>query len=216
MNKNVHMIGWMSSLAGVALAVLAAFSFWPSSAHATMYTYIVTLNESQALNTCDPNPAPAGGGGSGTVSYDSVTNMLSWNVTFSNLSSLPPIAAHFHGPAVPGVGAGIQVTIGDVTSPSVGSAAITEGQEADLLAGLYYINYHTSACSGGEIRGQVANSVGGVTGLGDPAVSPLTASPQADAGNGSSAWLYLAVAAVTLFCAGGALVMGRRLRGSNL
>jgi len=41
------------------------------------------------------------------------------------------------------------------TSPAQGSAALTDAQSADLLAGRYYINIHTAANPAGEIRGQV-------------------------------------------------------------
>jgi hypothetical protein len=36
-----------------------------------------------------------------------------------------------------------------------GSATLTDAQAADLLAGKDYINIHTAANPGGEIRGQV-------------------------------------------------------------
>jgi hypothetical protein len=152
-----------------AIALVTFLSLSPPATHAAMYNGGATINEAQALSTCNPNPAPAGGGGAAGLTYDSATNMLTWNISFSNLSGAPT-AAHFHGPAMPGVDAGIQVTITDLTSPSEGSATITDAQEADLLAGLYYINYHTTACSGGEVRGQVsmtAASVGGIASLPD-------------------------------------------------
>ena len=41
------------------------------------------------------------------------------------------------------------------TSPSIGSTTISGTQSADLLAGLWHINIHTTTFSGGEIRGQV-------------------------------------------------------------
>ena len=46
-------------------------------------------------------------------------------------------------------------TIADITSPSVGSAIISNLQVADLLAGLWYINIHTAFNPGGEIRGNI-------------------------------------------------------------
>jgi hypothetical protein len=150
------------------------------------------------------------GGGTATVTYDDVTNMLTWNVTFSNLSG-PVVAAHFHGPAVPASDAGIQVTISDLTSPSVGSMAITEGQEADLLGGLWYLNYHTSACGGGEIRGQVSGGgVGGVTELTNPEAAPLSAESQSRDG-AMFAGIAAAFVAAAILIGGGMLFVGRKL-----
>ena len=41
-------------------------------------------------------------------------------------------------------------------SPKVGTpVALTGPQQADLIAGLWYINIHSQAFPGGEIRGQV-------------------------------------------------------------
>ena len=44
---------------------------------------------------------------------------------------------------------------GIATSPVEGSATLTDAQAADLVAGKYYVNIHTAANPGGEIRGQV-------------------------------------------------------------
>ena len=52
--------------------------------------------------------------------------------------------------------AGVAVPItGIATSPVEGSATLTDAQAADLVAGKYYVNIHTAANPGGEIRGQV-------------------------------------------------------------
>jgi hypothetical protein len=63
--------------------------------------------------------------------------------------------AHFHGPAEPGKNAGVAVPFKDPASGAEGSATLTDAQAADLMAGKYYINVHTAANPGGEIRGQV-------------------------------------------------------------
>jgi hypothetical protein len=198
----------------VAAALVTMLSMSPTTTYATSYTGGTTMNEMQALSTCNPNPAPSGSGGSGGFTYDSVTNELTWDVTFSNLSGAA-IAAHFHGPANPGMDAGIQVTITDLTSPSQGMATISEAQEADLLAGLYYVNYHTSACPGGEIRGQVniapKGSVGGVVEL-PVADGNAVAQP---AGSGSHTGLIVglsALGAVVVVAGGGAAWYARRRR----
>ena len=101
-------------------------------------------------------PANASAGkGSADLDYDAATKKLSWKLTYSGLSG-PATAAHFHGPAAAGANAGVAVAIPNATSsPAEGSATLTDAQAADLIAGKYYINIHTAANPGGEIRGQV-------------------------------------------------------------
>ena len=72
------------------------------------------------------------------------SNVLTWKVTYSGLSGAAT-AAHFHGPAMAGQNAGV-----------VGSAVLTASQAADLSAGKWYVNLHTAANPGGEVRGQVS------------------------------------------------------------
>jgi hypothetical protein len=96
------------------------------------------------------------GTGTADVDYDAATKKLTWTLTYSGLSG-PATAAHFHGPAEAGKNAGVKVPIANATSsPAEGSATLTDEQAADLLAGKYYINVHTAANPGGEIRGQVS------------------------------------------------------------
>ncbi len=98
----------------------------------------------------------AGGTGTGSavVTLDDVSNLLSWNVVWSGLS-VAATAAHFHGPATPAQSAGVQVGIGVASNPAISSTVISAAQETALLNGLWYINIHSSAFPGGEIRGQV-------------------------------------------------------------
>ncbi len=93
--------------------------------------------------------------GSADLTYDAASKKLSWTVSYSGLSG-PATAAHFHGPADSGKNAGVAVAIPNAaTSPVKGEATLTDAQAADLMAGKYYINIHTAANPGGEIRGQV-------------------------------------------------------------
>src|SRR6195952_548604 len=100
-----------------------------------------------------PNTSAATG--SADIDFDAASKKLSWKITYSGLSG-PATAAHFHGPAEAGKNAGVAVAIPNATSsPAEGSATLTEAQAADLMAGKYYVNVHTAANPGGEIRGQV-------------------------------------------------------------
>jgi hypothetical protein len=44
---------------------------------------------------------------------------------------------------------------GTLSSPVTGTATLTADQIKDMAAGKYYVNVHTAANKGGEIRGQV-------------------------------------------------------------
>jgi CHRD domain len=100
-------------------------------------------------------PNASTGTGTADVDYDAATKKLTWKLTYSGLSG-PATAAHFHGPAEAGKNAGVAVAIPNAgTSPAEGSATLTDAQAADLTAGKYYINVHTAANPGGEIRGMV-------------------------------------------------------------
>jgi hypothetical protein len=100
-------------------------------------------------------PNASTGTGTADIDYDAATKKLSWKLTYSGLSGAAT-AAHFHGPAEAGKNAGVAVAIPNATSsPAEGSATLTDAQAADLAAGKYYVNVHTAANPGGEIRGMV-------------------------------------------------------------
>jgi hypothetical protein len=112
--------------------------------------YKATLD---AKSEVPPNTSAASG--TADIDYDAATKKLSWKITYSGLSG-PASAAHFHGPAETGKNAGVEVAIPNAgTSPVEGSATLTDAQAADLTSGKLYINFHTAANPGGEIRGQV-------------------------------------------------------------
>jgi CHRD domain len=83
------------------------------------------------------------------------SRVLTWTITYSGLSG-PPTAAHFHGPAMADQNAAAVVPItGPLQSPITGRAQLTPSQAADLVAGKWYVNLHTTAHPNGEARGQV-------------------------------------------------------------
>lgn len=101
----------------------------------------------------------------GTWSYDDVTGVVSWSLTYGdNAPSFDDgdvfddgnaLFAHFHGPAPVGVVSGnILIDLGTAT-PNVGSQTIAAGLGAELLAERWYYNLHSEVCTGGEVRGQL-------------------------------------------------------------
>jgi hypothetical protein len=94
------------------------------------------------------------GKGAGTFTYDPATHTLTYNVTYEGLTG-PAAAAHIHGPADPGGNAPPVVPFASAASPITGTATLTDAQAADLAAGKWYVNVHTAANRGGEIRGQI-------------------------------------------------------------
>jgi hypothetical protein len=98
-------------------------------------------------------PNASSGSGTGRVELDG--NVLKWNITYSGTTG-PVTAGHFHGPAQPGANAGVVVPFaGPLTSPITGTATLTPAQVDQVKQGLWYINLHTAANPGGELRGQV-------------------------------------------------------------
>lgn len=104
--------------------------------------------------------------GAATVTLDDVSGLLSWNITFGNngpsfnngmLDNGAEVLAHFHGPAMPGMTAGVQVTL-PLGSPKIGSQVISALQQTQVKSDLWYINIHSTSCGAGEIRGQVVRT----------------------------------------------------------
>ena len=132
------------------ILVLAAFLIPNSVASAQTVMFKATLGAAQEVP-----PTDSKGKGTAELMYDTTSKELTWTITFDGLSG-PATVAHFHGPAAPGANAGVALPIGqNLTSPATGKATLTDAQAADLMAGRWYVNIHTAANKGGEIRGQV-------------------------------------------------------------
>jgi hypothetical protein len=98
---------------------------------------------------------PNSSSGSGTAAIKLDGDILSWVITYSGLTG-PVTGAHFHGPAAANANSGVVVPFaGSLGSPIQGSQRLTPTQIAQLRSGLWYVNLHTAAFPGGEIRGQV-------------------------------------------------------------
>lgn len=162
------------SLIGLVVAML----MWSAVVKADQLAFTATLTGAQEV---PPSGSP--GIGSALVTLDTVTNLLTVNVSFAGLVS-PTIASHIHcctppganaivATAVPtfpgfplGVTAGTYLMTFDLTLASTYNPAFitarggtVAGAQAAFIAGLTsgqtYLNIHTSQFPGGEIRGQL-------------------------------------------------------------
>ncbi len=101
------------------------------------------------------NSSPATGYASLTLDAGKI---LTYSISYSGLQGTE-FAAHVHGPAPAGQ-TGPPVFSLPAGQPKNGSfGPLSAAQEADLNAGLWYINIHTTpGYSGGEIRGQISSA----------------------------------------------------------
>jgi hypothetical protein len=140
----------------VALSIFAilAFAFAGCSSDTTTTPAVVEQTITATLSGVLPVVTTA----SGTVTgkYNKTTKIMTITITHSVAN---PTNMHIHK--------GASGTSGPVvtdfpfpapfTSPfSYTSKALTDSQLADLTAGLYYVNIHTTANPAGEIRGQLS------------------------------------------------------------
>ena len=100
-----------------------------------------------------PTPINSPGVGLASVSINDDWSLISWTLTVSGLNSIT--ASHFHvGGAGESGGVIIPISQAFATETS-GEAALSEENLKLILAERSYINVHTTANPGGEIRGQV-------------------------------------------------------------
>ena len=135
----------------LVIGLLAAAAAWPY-AEAAVVNYKANL-----ASAAEVPPVQSAGKGTAAVNVDTATKQASYRIEFSGLSG-PSAAAHIHCGAAAGANAGVAVPLGaaNPTSPIQGTATFTDAQLADLQAGKCYVNVHTAANKGGEIRGQLA------------------------------------------------------------
>ncbi len=144
----------MRTLGGSIAAAIVGLSLPATDASAVVWNMTASMDCSQA----NAGAGTCGMGGSGTgsaaITYDTESNLLAWNITWSGLSA-PALLMHFHGPALANQNAGIEVDTGVAGPPVIGAAVLNNFQATDLLNQLWYLNLHTSNFINGEIRGQV-------------------------------------------------------------
>ena len=131
----------------VALGLATALSW--GYAQAASETFSGTLS-----GGAEVPPTDSKGSGTAQVMLDTATKQVTYKVTYSGLSG-PAAAAHIHCGALAGANSGVAVPFKEAASPITGSATLTDAQMADLQAGKCYVNVHTAANKGGELRAQL-------------------------------------------------------------
>jgi len=132
----------------IALVLGATLSHVQEASAQGVQVFTATLSGAQQV------PAVASPGtGTGTVVLNAAETQIKVNLTFSGLTSAAS-AAHIHGSAPAGSNAGVLFDFSSVTPAATSGTipertfAITPAQVADLRAGLFYFNIHTSPESG--------------------------------------------------------------------
>jgi hypothetical protein len=165
----------------ILVGLVVAVFMWSPAARADQLVFTTTLTGAQEV---PPTGSP--GIGSALVTLDTVTNILTVNVSFAGLVS-PTVASHIHCCAGPGANAMVAtavptfpgfplgVTTGtylmsfDLTAASTYNPAFITAHggtvaaaQAAFIAGLTsgqtYLNIHTMQFPTGEIRGQLGTA----------------------------------------------------------
>lgn len=124
----------------------------------------VLLDAGTALTAslnADQEPGEVSSHASGTAAVTATSQGVVYGLTVDSLSG-PINAAHFHNAAI-GVNGGVVKTVSDTFDGNTAmgvwrpgdSEALTPGLLTALISGNLYLNVHTAANMGGEIRGQV-------------------------------------------------------------
>jgi len=137
---------------------VASTGFYRVADAATLPAMPMTVYMSGGLER--PNPVTTTGTGSGTLILEG--RSLTFDIAYSGLSG-PATAAHIHGPAPASAPAGVMVDLapyheneGGPSGRLSGTIVLSSDQAAAVMAGHTYVNVHTVANGGGEIRGQIA------------------------------------------------------------
>jgi CHRD domain len=145
------MISALSRRSVFALAGLACIA-WAGYAAAAPMSFKVPMTGAEQV------PAvKTAGTGAADLTWDPSTRVVTWRITYSELSG-PVTMAHFHDGAQ-GKNGPVKVWLSKkgrpVASPITGKATLSPEEAQQFEAGDWYINLHTKDNPEGEIRGQV-------------------------------------------------------------
>jgi hypothetical protein len=132
---------------------LFGIAVWAGAALAAPASFTVALTGAQQSPAVQTT-----GTGTASLTYDATSRVVTWSVSYSGLSG-PVTMGHFHGPAAMGANAPPTIWLTkqgtNADNPIKGQATLTPEQAQQFTSGMWYINLHTQAHPGGEVRGQV-------------------------------------------------------------
>ena len=131
------------------LAALAAILGVSVPARAQVVEMIARID---GLQETPPNTSA--GQGIGFFSIDTAADTITYRILYTGLGSAET-AAHIHGFSGPGVASGILFPL-PLGTLKCGVISYAPAQEPNILAGLTYVNIHSTAFPAGEIRGQIS------------------------------------------------------------
>jgi trimeric autotransporter adhesin len=170
----VSQAGVVTGVAPGTATITATSNGKTGTASVTIVSKIVTFKATMASSNEVPVNSSTGTG-SFTATLDTTTNLFTYDITFSGLTSNVTLG-HIHGPAAVGVNTGTTINFGTLAGATfslgatsgtahgsvtlTAATAITAAMNGDslkklLFAGLTYSNIHTTNNGGGEIRGQI-------------------------------------------------------------
>jgi sulfur carrier protein ThiS len=155
----------LAFFSSLMIAGATVIDFQISPAGTTSATGLSPDNEVPAVLTS----TGSGDSISGGISFDTDTSTLTFAMGYGSAAGFTDLTGavtglHIHGPAATSANAPVIFNLASVHFPAAnpakgglifGSVVYSAPQAADLLAGLNYVNLHTAANSGGEIRGQL-------------------------------------------------------------
>jgi len=147
MRRNVSTlaIGLVATTIAAAIATSCGSSTEPKNK-----TYISTMI---AANEGAGHTSP----GSGVATFVDLGSEIDWSLTLTNMTAV--IASHIHGPAPAGTNGATGTVNGEVMHGSITNANNANISLDSLRVlfnnGMAYVNVHTTANPGGEIRDQV-------------------------------------------------------------
>ncbi|MDX2005497.1 MAG: CHRD domain-containing protein [Meiothermus sp.] len=141
---------WTQMAGMLMVLALAACSSGPKT------TFAATLSGANER----PSPVTTSATGSVTLALNEAAKSITVTGSYSGMvvdTSIAQTGAHIHGPIGKDGTAGVlfALTANNTGNTISGTFTVTDQQIADLRAGLWYVNLHSSTNRGGEIRGQL-------------------------------------------------------------